>query len=153
MSKIEIINYEDKYKLRVKELNYKWLKKYDLWEPIDDEYLNNPKERILDKGGSIFLARVDSDIIGTASIVTYGDTAAEICKLCVSEKWQGHGIGLMLMKKCIEEARNLGAKKIILYSNQKLESALKLYFKLGFKRVIDTDGKYKTSDIKMEMNL
>lgn len=153
MSKIEIINYEDKYKLRVKELNYKWLKKYDLWEPIDDEYLNNPKERILDKGGSIFLARVDSDIIGTASIVTYGDTAAEICKLCVSEKWQGQGIGLMLMKKCIEEARNLGAKKIILYSNQKLESALKLYFKLGFKRVIDTDGKYKTSDIKMEMNL
>ncbi len=153
MSEIEIINYEDKYKLSVKELNYKWLKKYDLWEPIDDEYLNNPKERILDKGGSIFLARVDSEIIGTASIVTYGDTAAEICKLCVSEKWQGQGIGLMLMKKCIEEGRNLGAKKIILYSNQKLESALKLYFKLGFKRIIDTDGKYKTSDIKMEMNL
>lgn len=153
MSEIEIINYEDKYKLRVKELNYKWLKKYDLWEPIDDEYLNNPKERILDKGGSIFLARVDSEIIGTASIVTYGDTAAEICKLCVSEKWQGQGIGLMLMKKCIEEGRNLGAKKIILYSNQRLESALKLYFKLGFKRIIDTDGKYKTSDIKMEMNL
>ena len=153
MSEIEIINYEDKYKLSVKELNYKWLKKYDLWEPIDDEYLNNPKERILDKGGSIFLARVDSEIIGTASIVTYGDTAAEICKLCVSEKWQGQGIGLMLMKKCIEEGRNLGAKKIILYSNQRLESALKLYFKLGFKRIIDTDGKYKTSDIKMEMNL
>lgn len=153
MSEIEIINYEDKYKVRVKELNHEWLRKYDLWEPIDDEYLDHPKEKILNKGGSIFLAKAKSDIIGTASIVPYGDTAAEICKLCVSEKWQGQGIGLALMKKCIEEARNLGMKKVLLYSNQKLENALKLYFKLGFKQIVDTDGKYETSDVKMEMNL
>jgi ribosomal protein S18 acetylase RimI-like enzyme len=153
MSEIEIINYEDKYKLRVKALNHEWLRKYDLWEPIDDEYLDHPKEKILDKGGSIFLVRANSDIIGTASIVTYEDTAVEICKVCVSEKWKGQGIGLALMRKCIEEARNLGAKKILLYSNQKLENALKLYFKLGFKEIVDTEGKYKTSDVKMEMNL
>ena len=122
-------------------------------EPIDDEYLDHPKEKILDKGGAIFLARANCDIIGTASIVPYGDTAAEICKLCVSEKWQGQGIGLLLMKKCIEEARNIGAKKILLFSNHKLEKALKIYSKLGFKLITDTDSKYETADVKMEMNL
>jgi ribosomal protein S18 acetylase RimI-like enzyme len=45
-----------------------------------------------------------------------------------------------------------GGKRIILYSNTKLETAIALYRKLGFKE-IPLDGPYKRSDIKMELLL
>ena len=149
----EIITYSDVHKERVKELNYEWLKKYELWEPLDDEYLNNPQGMILDKGGHIFLASLDDEIIGTVALLPHGEECMEVCKLAVDEQMRGRKIGRLLMEKCIEASLTAGAKKVILYSSSKLQTALELYKKMGFVPVDDVNYKYEQADIKMELRI
>lgn len=148
---LKIINFESQYQPRVKEISYEWLMKYNLWEPIDDEYLDNPKEMILDKGGYLFLAEFGGEIVGTVALVPVEEGVAEISKLGVTEKMQGMKIGKQLMEKCIETAEQKGLKKLILYSNQLLTNSIDMYKKFGFVEIIDDTGKYDRADIKMEL--
>jgi len=153
MSKIEIIDFENRYTTRVKELNYEWLFKHSLWEPLDDTYLNNPQKMILDPGGFIFLASAEDEIVGTVALVPAGDGIMEICKLAVTEKMQGQQIGLRLMEKCINMGKTLGLQKIILFTNSRLTHALKLYEKIGFCHSTDSSEKYEEADLKLELPL
>jgi GNAT superfamily N-acetyltransferase len=57
-----------------------------------------------------------------------------------------------LSEAALSKARDAGAKKVILYSSTKLETAITLYRRLGF-REIPVDGPYQRSDIKMEIIL
>jgi ribosomal protein S18 acetylase RimI-like enzyme len=72
--------------------------------------------------------------------------------MAVAEKFRGQKIGWLLSEAAIIKAKNLGAEKIILYSNTVLVPAITMYRKLGFKE-IPLDGPYKRSDIKMELVL
>ena len=150
-----VIEYENKYSKELKEINHKWLKKYDLWEAVDDFYLDNPIENVVEKGGKIFLAKdcLSGQIVGTVMIVPIDEKSAEICKLSVLEEFQGKGIGKMLFRKSIDEIRKMEFEKIILYSNHKLKRALKMYEKFGFSKIKDQNEKYEVSDIKMELNI
>jgi len=53
----------------------------------------------------------------------------------------------------LERAKELGAHKIILYSNTALKSAIHLYRKFGFKEVPLGDVEYKRANIKMEIGI
>jgi ribosomal protein S18 acetylase RimI-like enzyme len=77
----------------------------------------------------------------------------ELAKLAVTERFQGLKIGNKLMEKCIEVANEEKAKEIILYTNHKLVSAIKLYEKYGFKHIPLTNNKYLESDLKMVLEL
>jgi ribosomal protein S18 acetylase RimI-like enzyme len=56
----------------------------------------------------------------------------------------------------LKQAKDFGAEKVILLSNKKLEAAINLYKKLGFKEVelskADIEA-YKRVDIRMEIYL
>lgn len=153
MKNVKIVEFEEKYHQKFKELSYEWLKKYDLLEPEDDRILNNPKKLILDEGGKIFFAKYDNEIVGTLSIVKVDDNTYELAKLGVTEKYQGLSIGKKLMEKCLLTAKEKNAKEIILFTNHKLDSAMKLYKKFGFVQVEFSDNKYIESDIKMKLKL
>ena len=73
--------------------------------------------------------------------------------MAVDEKFQGQKIGNQLLEFCIRKAKELGAKKLILYSNTILGPAIHLYEKYGFKKVPMGNSEYKRSNIKMELNL
>lgn len=153
MINFEIVDYETSDQPKVKALNHEWLHKYDLWEPLDDLYLDHPEEKVLHKGGRILLAKVGSEIIGTAFVVPKGEGVAEVCKLCVAEAWQGKGIGKDLMQSAMKTAVELGNHTIELYSNYKLESAYKMYQKLGFKEVEEYGDQYAEADLKMVLHM
>jgi ribosomal protein S18 acetylase RimI-like enzyme len=59
----------------------------------------------------------------------------ELIKMFVLTEYRGRGISKLLLDKCIVEAKQRGAKKIILYSNSQLQTAIKLYEKYGFEHV------------------
>jgi ribosomal protein S18 acetylase RimI-like enzyme len=59
----------------------------------------------------------------------------------------------MLVKAILEKAKEMGAKKVVLYSNSKLEAALNIYRKFGFRELVPECGKYLRCDIKMEIEL
>lgn len=150
MKEIFIVEFEDRHFEEFKKLGYEWLLKYNLLEPVDEEMLNNPKAKITDKGGFVYIAEIDNECAGTVSLGKLENGDFEILKLAVSDVHQGKRIGSLLVEKCFEKAREEGAKKLILYSNHKLDAALHLYKKYGFVELKCDENKYEEADIKME---
>src|SRR6185369_6860136 len=150
---IEIIDYSGEYANDFRELNLEWLDKYNLTESHDLEVINHPKEAILDNGGYIFLARDGDKIIGTAGIANEGDSIYELVKMTVAPEFLGMGISKMLIERCLDKAKELKAKKVFLYSNSQLQTAISLYKKYGFVHVDATNSPLVTADVKMELKL
>lgn len=150
---IDIIEYSDDYKDAIKVLNYAWLEKYFKVEAGDAKSLANPKQEIIDKGGRIFYARLNGEIVGTASLLRKQNGDFELGKMAVSDAFQGFGIGKLLILHCFAVAAELGIPRLILYSNTRLESAIHLYRKFGFVEIPLESGLYDRADIKMEKRL
>lgn len=153
MEKLNIIGFEERYHEDFKRLSYEWLEKYVSVESEDERILNNPIEVILDKGGHIFFARYDNEIVGTVSLIRVEEGVFELAKLAVTEKYKGMKIGIKLMEKCLEVSKSEKVNKIILYTSHKLGAAINLYKKFGFKEIPIIDNKYIESDIKMELDI
>jgi ribosomal protein S18 acetylase RimI-like enzyme len=149
---IEIITYQPEHQPWFEKFNRDWIEKYFWMEPIDVQVLQHPEEFIINKGGKILMAQYNKEMAGTVALKFVENGVYEFTKMAVDEKFQGKKIGYALSIAAIEKAKQLGASKIILYSNTKLETAISLYRKLGFKEV-PLDGPYKRSDIKMEFIL
>ncbi len=147
----QIIDYSSKYKEDFKKLNLDWIEKYFFVEPLDEEVLSKPEENIIQKGGHILFAKIGDKIVGTCALINEGENVFELAKMAVSESSQGKGIGLILSKKTIEKAKEVGATKVYLVSNTKLIPALNLYKKLGFVEVPIGKTEYERTDIKMEL--
>lgn len=150
---VEIINYSPEFYEDFKRLNYEWIEKYFKLEEIDRQSLNHPDEKILKPGGHIFMARYNSEIIGTCALIKIDDNTYELAKMAVTESARGKHIGWLLGQAIINKARELEAKKIFLESNTILEPAINLYHKLGFQRVVGQPSPYERCNIQMELKL
>lgn len=150
---IEIIDYRDEYASDFRDLNLEWLEKYNLTESHDLEIINHPKETILDGGGCIYLAKTGDKIVGTAGLANEGSGVYELVKMSVTPAFRGQGISRMLLDKCLRKAKELNAKKVFLYSNSQLTTAISLYKKYGFVHVDASNSPLVTADVKMELSL
>ena len=123
-------------------------------EDIDEKVLGYPDEYILKNGGAILIAKYKNEIVGTCALTNEGDLIYELTKMGVDEKYRGLKIGYLLGVAAMEKAKQLGAKKVILYSNTVHSSnAINLYRKLGFKEVPLDHALWVRADIKMEIDL
>ena len=150
---VTIVEYENKFQADFYRLNIAWLDKYDLTESHDLQILNDPEGTIIDKGGFIWLAKADDIIVGSAALIKEANGSFELAKMAVDDAYQGKGISKLLIEICIEKAKAVGAKKLELFSNHQLTTALGLYQKYGFHHVTVTNSPFETADVKMEMNL
>lgn len=150
---IEIIAYENQYHDDFKRLNLEWLDQYHLTESHDLMVLDDPGGTITGRGGFIWLAKAGQEIIGTAALIKEHDGVFELAKMSVTKNWQGRGISKKLLETCLAKAKEVGAKKITLFSNHQLQTALKLYEKYGFRHVDVKDSPFETADVKMELVL
>lgn len=149
---LQIEDYRSEHQPHFEQLNRAWIEKYFWMEPVDVQVLEHPEEYIVKPGGYILMAYWNNEIAGTVALKYVDKGIYEFTKMAVDEKFQGRGIGEKLSYAAIEKAKQLGASKIILYSNTRLTPAIKLYRKIGFSE-IPVDGPYKRSDIKMELML
>ncbi|HEX8013929.1 MAG TPA: GNAT family N-acetyltransferase [Flavobacterium sp.] len=147
---VEIIPFSSDLKDHIKTLNLAWLTKYFKVEEKDDLVLSNPQEEIINKGGFIFYAKNNNEILGTASLMKIDDITFELSKMAVSDKAQGSGIGNKLLDHCLVVAQENNIKRLILYSNRILLPAIHLYEKFGFTEIVLEEGLYERADIKME---
>jgi GNAT superfamily N-acetyltransferase len=150
---VKIIEYQDKHHGDFRRLNLEWLEKYNLAETHDLEILHDPKGIILDGGGVIYLAQADQEIVGSAALMKEEEGVYELAKMAVTSNWQGKGIGKLLIEKCLDTARSWNAKKLTLYSNSQLQTALNLYKKYGFYHVSAKNSPFVTADVRMELIL
>ena len=150
---IEIVPYESKYQPDFKRMNLEWLDRYGLTESHDLEILDHPEENVIARDGKIFLAKDGENIIASAGIARTEEDVFELVKMYVDPAYRGKGLSKTLLELCIEEARKAKAKKLILFSNSQLTTALTLYKKYGFRHVEVTGTPLLTADVKMELEL
>lgn len=151
VSQVKIIDFDKKFIDDFKKLSYEWLIEYHLLEPEDERIINDPVGVILDQGGCIYFAELDGKVVGTISLIKVDQTTYEVAKMGVTKAYQGMKIGKQLLEWILNVARQQGAKKLLIYSNSQLKTALKMYEKYGFQLVPFTQDKYDTADIKMEL--
>ncbi len=73
----------------------------------------------------------DTDLLaGTCALHICWEDLAEIRSLVVSEEYQGQGVGVALVKACLEEALNLGLPKVFVLTN-----APDFFQRLGFELI------------------
>lgn len=150
---VEIIEYNSKYDTIFHDLNIDWLQTYFYVEDHDNEVLSNPQSYIIDNNGYIFFAQYNDKIVGTVALMNESE-GYELSKMAVSPKYRGLKIGQKMMEHCIEFAKNKNWDKLLLYSNRKLENAIYIYRKYGFREVeLEKDSPYERSNIKMVLSL
>lgn len=150
---IEIIPYSSIYHAVFKQLNYEWLDKYNLTDEYDHVVLEDPQGTIIDPGGYLWLVKAGAEVVGSAGIIKGHADDFELAKMSVAPSWRGKGISKLLLDTCLAKAREAGAKKMTLFSNHQLVTAIRLYEKYGFRHVAVTDSPFPTADIKMELTL
>jgi ribosomal protein S18 acetylase RimI-like enzyme len=151
---LQIIPFNPKYISDFRDLNLAWLEKYFYVEPKDTELLENCEKSIINKGGSIFFAKYDTNIVGCLAFIRLNDTTYELGKMAVHPNYQGLKIGQKLLSYALAFAKNNKYAKLELYSSTKLPAALYIYKKYGFKEIaLEKESPYSRSDIKMELQL
>jgi ribosomal protein S18 acetylase RimI-like enzyme len=151
---IRIDTFRDAHAADFARLNRDWLVGFELYEPIDGEYLDDPRGHFLDHGGEIFIALRGEEVVGTCAVLPSGPEVCELSKLTVAPSARGHGLGRRLTETAIEHARRLGAKRLVLSSNSRLKTAIGLYEQLGFRHDAPGGGiSYENADTFMELSL
>ncbi|WP_452232130.1 bifunctional helix-turn-helix transcriptional regulator/GNAT family N-acetyltransferase [Lacinutrix sp. MEBiC02595] len=152
---LEIIAFKNKYASDFYTLNMEWLKKYFEVEPYDKKVLSEPENYIINKGGYIFFAKLNDEIVGTVALMPIQEKGTfELTKMAVSPEHRGFKIGQKLMQHCLDFAKEQEFKKLLLYSSRKLENAIYIYRKFGFIEVpVEANCVYERCDIKMEYPL
>lgn len=153
VNEVQIVSFNPSYKNDFKRLNEEWIRTYFEMEEADFKALDHPEEYIINKGGKILMALYHAEVIGTCALIKMNATDFELAKMAVQPNYQNLKIGWILGNEIIQLALSLGAQKLYLESNTKLVSAIKLYEKLGFKKIESSSSPYKRCNIQMELLL
>lgn len=153
MKAISIEPYRPEWQPYFEQFNKAWIEKHFVLEAIDRHVLSNPETAILQKGGKILFAVYRDQVIGTVALMNSDGVTMELTKMAVEENHRGIGAGKLLCRAAIDLARDLGVKRLILFTQASLQPALTIYRKCGFKEVALEPGKYLRADTQLELKL
>jgi GNAT superfamily N-acetyltransferase len=82
-----------------------------------------------------WVAEMDGEIVGAVFLVKDSDEVARLRLLHVDARARGQGLGRRLVEECIRFARAKGYKTLILWTNDILIAARRIYEATGFKLI------------------
>lgn len=93
-------------------------------------------------GRGVFLLAMDGDLaVGCGALRLLEDGSGELKRMYVVPALRGRGLGRRLVAALEEEARSFGARRLVLETGVRQETALALYRAMGF-RTIPLFGEY-----------
>ncbi len=133
MNGLTIVEYSDALAHEFHDINAEWIAAMFALEPHDRAVLENPREYIVDRGGTILFVAADGlGIVGACALMPSGDGHLELTKMGVRETARGRKAGEFLLAAVIERAHALSAGDLYLLTNHICKAAIHLYEKLGF---------------------
>lgn len=88
-------------------------------------------------GGVVYFG--DMQYYGSGGIATKEKNTSGFRLLAVNPMNREQGIGKLLIKNCIEKAKEKKQQQLIIHSTMAMQTAWKMYERLGFKRSEDLD--------------
>ncbi|WP_323161896.1 helix-turn-helix domain-containing GNAT family N-acetyltransferase [Pseudomonas fluorescens] len=86
-------------------------------------------------GERCWIAEKDGKVVGSVFVIRHDETTAKLRMLYVDASARGLGIGNRLVEECLRFARDVGYKKMILWTTSNLVDARRLYQRAGFELV------------------
>jgi GNAT superfamily N-acetyltransferase len=105
---------------------------FDLSFQDFDNEIDNLSKMYNEQDGGLVLAFVDAKAVGVAGVRRFGENGAEIKRMFVKGTNRGKGIGQLLLRKCIDLAKEIGYESIKLDTTDFMKTAIKLYQQNGF---------------------
>jgi putative acetyltransferase len=135
-------------------LNEAWIERHFGLEEKDLETLGDPEEKILAKGGHIFMVLDGDAAVGCCALLLLRPGVYEVAKMTVAESHRGRGLGRKVLAYAIEQGRALGAESLYLETSATLLDAIHLYEQLGFRHLPPervTPSPYARANVFMEL--
>jgi GNAT superfamily N-acetyltransferase len=106
-----------------------------------DESPVDPRE-FVPPDGRFFVGYLDAVPVATGGLRRVDDDTAEIKRMYVVPEARGRGLSRLVLARLEEEAREMGAARVILETGSKQPEAISLYETSGYER-IEGFGHYK----------
>ena len=82
------------------------------------EMLARPLSELYEEIRDFFVIKQGERVLACAALHVAWEDLAEVRSIAVNEEWQDKGLGTMLLKACLEEARVLGIKTVFCFTYQ-----------------------------------
>ena len=152
MTGIRIVSYRRDFAPAFQRLNLAWIERLFVVEDADRKVLGDPERAIIAPGGQILFALDAGEPIGTVAMIRFSAARFELAKMAVASSHQRRGIGELLGAAAIAFARDAGAETVFLLTNSRLDGAIRLYERMGFRHAVDPEPpEYARADVYMDL--
>ncbi|TLV02925.1 GNAT family N-acetyltransferase [Dyadobacter luticola] len=108
---------------------------FDLsFQNFDKEMADLP-EMYNPTNGGLYVVYLDEKPVAVAGLRRFGENDGEVKRMYVKPEARGHGIGKLLLTKCIEDAKALHYDTLKLDTADYMTAAIKLYTDHGFTEI------------------
>ena len=140
---LEIVEFTDALAPHFDRISREWVEEMFRLEAEDIAMIENPRARVIDKGGTILFVRdPELGIIGTCALMPMADGGVELTKMGVLKSARGRRAGDFLMRQILKRARQMRVQDLFLLTNSKCGAAIRLYEKYGFRHDDDIMRRY-----------
>ncbi|UJR79387.1 bifunctional helix-turn-helix transcriptional regulator/GNAT family N-acetyltransferase [Sandaracinus amylolyticus] len=155
---LALVEWDDALAERFYTINAEWIRQMFALEATDEDVLRHPRERIIDRGGTILFVEAEGlGIVGTCALMPIAPGVVELTKMGVLESARGRKAGEFLLAAALDRARIMAPRSLFLLTSRKCEAAIHLYEKVGFVHDADVMAKhgrkYARCDVAMSFPL
>jgi putative acetyltransferase len=111
-----------------------WLGEDLCFQGFEGELARFPGDYVAPRG-ALFIAKSNGEAAGCVALRPLDATTGEVKRLYVRPAYRGTGLGVRLAQQVLDTARSAGYERLVLDTLQKMDSAQRLYRRLGFEPI------------------